>query len=74
MRLVDNIFATPDSFASSIDVTVPVPNDIVGIGVFLWGLSILSNPELWKKQGTLTPEECAQVFLDIFNAVVDTLT
>jgi len=57
-------FATPDSLAANAAITVYIPQDETGLAALMYCLSLLACPENWFEAGTLTPEECADQFME----------
>jgi len=55
-------YLTPDSIPEErFCRSFSIPNSTEWLGIFMGACAVLTDPASWKKNGTLTPEECAEV-------------
>lgn len=63
----DSGYLTPDSVPDErICRSFSIPNDAAWLGVFMGALVPLLQESAWRQFGTMTPDECAAVWQDIF--------
>jgi len=67
IQVRDTGYLTPDSVPSALSRRAFfIPTDPMWYGLFMGAIAPLLNEEAWRKFGTLTPEECAAVWQEIF--------
>lgn len=60
-------YLTPDSIPDERQCrSFSIPNDTAWLGVFMGAIAPLLSEESWREFGTLTPEECAAQWQEIF--------
>jgi len=71
-RVGERGYLTPDNASeSAIRRSFLIPNDTAWLGLVMGALAPLLKDEAWRKFGELTPEECAEVWGNIFFSVQD---
>lgn len=63
-------YLTPNTPATELDRfkrSFCIPNDAQWLGVFMGAIYPLTLPESWELHGSVTPEQAAEVFQEIFN-------
>lgn len=63
----DSGYLTPDNIPDErLCRSFSIPNDTAWLGTFMGAIAPLLDEETWRKFGTLTPEECAAQWQEIF--------
>jgi len=66
-----NAWLTPDEASSNTRlIEIAVPDDMYLYSCLLGAVYLLTLPENWQAIGTLTPEDCASLFIATFAGLV----
>jgi len=66
-------YLTPDSLPEAVVCReFFIPKSTEFLGIFMGALQPLANPDSWTPYGSLTPQECADVFAGILNQIAET--